>query len=127
MATNNNNKTKPEKKRAFNLEDGNKLRHVREVLNMNQSEFADTLDISQAALSYLESGETTMSFPVFKNLIQVHNVNPYFFIGGAANEPVFLASKKQSQMEKELKNKIVKMGELANTIVQASHKMLQHI
>jgi DNA-binding transcriptional regulator YiaG len=118
---------KKENERPLNHIDGNKIKHVRDMINMNQVEFSESLDISQAALSYLEKGETTMSFPVFKNLIQVHNVNPYYFINDGGNEPVFMAAKKQNLQERELKNKVAKLGQSAERIVSEANKMLQHL
>jgi transcriptional regulator with XRE-family HTH domain len=83
-----------------------KIKAVRTALKLTQDEFSDGLDISQAALSYLEKGESLMSLPVLQNLISIYEVNPYYFLSEDKSEPMFMKSRKSNQEMRELRSKI---------------------
>jgi len=107
--------------------DGEKLKEIRKMLQLNQSEFAESLDISQAALSYLEAGETTMSLSVFKNLIQIFNVNPYAFLTDSKNEPLFLKARKGNMIEQELKSKLAAVRKGLEKISGEAQKIAENL
>lgn len=46
-----------------------RLRILRSAMGLNQSEFADLLDVAQSNYSRTENGFQSLSWPMFKNLV----------------------------------------------------------
>jgi DNA-binding XRE family transcriptional regulator len=91
---------------------GQKLKYIREdILNMTQQELADSVHFTQAAINAVEGGKNkTASFELFKQLIIVHHINPWYFIFEKSNEPAIL--KREGGGTKPLLQKIAKYEKL---------------
>ena len=59
-----------------NIEIFEKIKFVRTTLKLNQKEFAEKLDITQATISRYEKNERIPDFYVLQKMFQVLNVNP---------------------------------------------------
>lgn len=95
------------------MTDGEKLKHIRNLLQLTQGEMSDKLGLSQQALSHLENNRNTeMSFGVFKNLVNNLGVNPYLFL--KENEPVFI---KKNGSEENLRKKLSQYDHLIDKLV----------
>ena len=55
---------------------GNKVKRIRELKNYSQKYLADRMDISQAAYSKLESGETKISDEKLSQIAEILEVKP---------------------------------------------------
>ncbi|MDX4057365.1 helix-turn-helix transcriptional regulator [Aliarcobacter skirrowii] len=55
---------------------GEKIRFVRNNLNMNQKEFAKSLNVAQSTISRVENGDRQPEYDLLKNIIDKFNVNP---------------------------------------------------
>lgn len=65
-----------------------RVAHLRELLDLSQIEFSDSIGITQGALSQLESGKTQLSFDSIRKINETYNVNCNWLIG--KEEPIFL-------------------------------------
>lgn len=66
----------------MNLELGERLRGIRERLNLKQKDFAKELGVSAPTLSDLESGKSKPGFDVLINLSEKFKVNIYYVLFG---------------------------------------------
>ena len=55
---------------------GNKIKNIRELKNFTQEYMAEKLDISQAAYSKMEKGETKISQDKLNKIAEILEVNP---------------------------------------------------
>jgi transcriptional regulator with XRE-family HTH domain len=61
---------------------GERLKKFRENLNLNQKEFAKTLEVVPNTLSLVEMGTNSLSFEITRKLILKHSINPtWLYIG----------------------------------------------
>lgn len=61
---------------------GERLRTARKLLSCNQSDFAETLNVTQALLSRIEKGLNTLSWKQAKKLSDTYDINPYWLLEG---------------------------------------------
>lgn len=106
---------------------GKKVREIRKLLRLSQSEFAESIDLSQAALSYIESGESIMGLPVLRNLINIHKVNPYYLLNEGDDEPMFSKSRKSSMELRELKSKLARVRKSLGVLNAEIEKITQEL
>ena len=50
------------------------------MLNLNQIDFAASLNITRSALSQLESNNKGISYSTFETIVKKYNINPYWFM-----------------------------------------------
>lgn len=65
-----------------------KVKKIRKLLNLSQKEFADKLQITQAGLSKIELGGSTLTERNIKTICETFNVNEDWLRNG--NEPIFI-------------------------------------
>ena len=66
-----------------------RLRHFRkEVLKMNQTDFASAIGMKQTGLSYIEKDGATIKEQVFKSICMAFNLNEYWLRNGT--EPMYI-------------------------------------
>jgi transcriptional regulator with XRE-family HTH domain len=86
------------------MTDGEKVKHIRSLLNLTQTEFAEKLSIRQQNIAKIESGAINgVSFLLLQQLVKVFNVNPYFFIFNNKSEPEFSTSNSNTELRKKIK------------------------
>lgn len=85
---------------------GEKLKYIRtEILGMTQAELADSIGSRQGTINALEMGANKEpSYHIFKNLVLIHGINPFYFLTNDKNETPILP-KGKSQLQAAL-NKI---------------------
>jgi len=67
---------------------GEKLRLLREILNLTQADLGAKLGVNLKTIGDNERGKYTISYETIAQLVNLYNVNPaYFFI---ADTPMFL-------------------------------------
>lgn len=81
---------------------GDRIKIIRDKLNMSQGEFAKRLDLKQAGVSLIESNKANMSKWSRKKLIERFNVNPDYLENG--EEPIFFETQKGLRMSQFLKD-----------------------
>jgi len=59
-----------------------RIARIRKILNLSQKEFASRISISQAALSQLESGKTSLSIGTVYKLVEVFGINTDWLLFG---------------------------------------------
>ena len=69
----------------------NRLKQLRKMLNLSQKELADKLQITQAGLSKIEVGGSTLTDRNIKTICEKFNVNEDWLRNG--NEPIFVEPK----------------------------------
>lgn len=100
------------------MTDAQKIKHIRELLNLTQQEFADKLNTSQGSITSLEKGRNKeMSLTLFKSMVNVFGVNPYFFLSNK-KEPEF------AEKESSLRSKVLKYEKLIDQLhsLRSRHK-----
>lgn len=55
---------------------GEKIRHIRETLGWNQTEFAKLADIDNATLSVIENGRSDPGYETLQKIITAFKINP---------------------------------------------------
>lgn len=61
---------------------GNRIRHVRESLNLNQKDFAEKLEMSAPMLSEIENGKKKPGIDFIVKLAKKFDVNLYYILFG---------------------------------------------
>lgn len=87
-----------------------RIKIVRKILKLSQLEFANTLGLTQAAYSYIESGTNNISNKVFLLLKKIHNVNTSWIEHGKGE--MFIPNKPETKNtfeELEEKNKTIEL------------------
>jgi len=69
-------------KESICKEIGERIQLIRKKLNFLQKDFAKSLDISNASLSEMESGNAKPRFRLIFNLTKKHNVNLHYLLYG---------------------------------------------
>jgi transcriptional regulator with XRE-family HTH domain len=64
---------------------GQRLRQIRETLEMKQKALAEALTVSPATISEIEAGKNKPGFDVLFNLAERFNANPLFLLTGRGN------------------------------------------
>ncbi|MGE5343264.1 MAG: helix-turn-helix domain-containing protein [Candidatus Omnitrophota bacterium] len=71
------------KDKKENLQEfGNRLKQIRQKLNLNQSQFAKTLHLSTTAISEFENGKFGPGYDFFYNIMTEFHVNLKFLLFG---------------------------------------------
>lgn len=71
-------KTKDGCLRAF----GERIKQIRRRLHLKQDEFGKSIGHSGSFVSEVENGKTKVCFDFIYNLMNTHNIDPYFFFFG---------------------------------------------
>lgn len=61
---------------------GERIKQIRRQLDLKQNEFGKSIGHSGSFVSEVENGKAKVCFDFIYNLIDIHNVNPYFFFFG---------------------------------------------
>lgn len=61
---------------------GERIKQIRRRLALKQDEFGKSIGHSGSFVSEVETGKTKVCFDFISNLVNTHNVNPYFFFFG---------------------------------------------
>jgi transcriptional regulator with XRE-family HTH domain len=64
------------------IEVGKRIQQIRKALNLTQEEFGQSLGISKASLSEVESGKYKASIDLLEGMVKKCNVNLHFVITG---------------------------------------------
>lgn len=100
---------------------GRRIRELREILNLKQTEFAKSLNIAQPYLSVLENGErNSFTIEILLKLVEKYNVNINWLLTGEGR--VFLND--YNELENELKKINAEIQNENNKIVSI-HKQLR--
>lgn len=62
-----------------------RIRNVRKLLKLNQTEFSEELGITQTSVSQIEREKNGISYDVFKALVNKMGVNPYWLMNGTGS------------------------------------------
>lgn len=60
---------------------GERARHIRQILSMNQSEVSKLLGVTRQTLNNYESGRTPMRVGALRRLCDVYRVSPEWILG----------------------------------------------
>lgn len=85
---------------------GKRLKTARELLRLNQTEFAAKMKMSNTHLSAIEFGKCGPGFYFFYQITRYYNINPLYLLHG--KEPMFL--------EDEPQEKVLRAGQPSNSI-----------
>lgn len=81
-----------------------KLKHIRELLGLTQSDFAEKLQVSQQSISSIERGANKdISLDLFKKLVNILHINPFYFLTDD-KEPEFIVKNNISELRKKIKD-----------------------
>lgn len=99
-----------------------RLKQVREALELNQGEFAETLGLKQGSYSDIERGKNGVSGSVKQLLFSVHNVNSTWFESGQGNMFTKPSSTKSGDDEWKTKyyNALEEIAELSRQLLKAT-------
>lgn len=103
---------------------GRRIKELRVILNLKQTEFAEALNITQAYLSMLESGErSTFSIEILLKLVEKYNVNINWLLTGEGK--VFLND--YNELENELKKIDAEIQNENNKIIGINQELREEI
>ena len=89
---------------SINISIGNKIRELRAIHRLQQSDLAEFLDVVPSTISNLERGKQTLKVPQMMQLLDLFGVHVCEFLGVAP--PKKLTEKRRNEMiirQKELK------------------------
>ena len=87
-----------------------RIKIIRKTLKLSQKEFADTLGLTQAGYSYIESGKNNLSSKMLIILKKVHNVNISWLEHGKGEMFIPCKSeKKENSDESDVKNNTIEL------------------
>lgn len=95
------------------MTDSEIIKGIREELALTQKEMADKLDVSQAAISSIEVGRNPIYHELFKKIVLILNVNPWYFVKD--NQTVFLSGRTENDA---LKKKLIQYEKLIDKLNQ---------
>lgn len=99
---------------------GDIIKKIRKELKLNQSEFAEKINVSRSLIGGLEKEYTALTDRVKEDIIRVYNVNPTYLETGEGE--MFLQEPKQKEGIKRL---IPKLENLTAEQLESIEKLIE--
>lgn len=96
-----------------------RIKILRTELALTQLEFANTIGVTQTALSHIESGRNGISYDVFLNIIRTFSVNPFWIMEGKGH--MFNIDEKISKAEDNNEAELIKVIGLGHHEFERHH------
>lgn len=87
-----------------------RLKELRQVLELSQKQFAEKINLSQTHLASLESGKRTLTERVSKDICRIYHINEDWLVNG--NPPMYIERLNALAVDEDIKQLAVKYSSL---------------